>query len=168
MDLRSRLLDAAAQLLDAEGLEAVTIRETARQCGVSHGAPRRYFPSRTTLLGHLAKRVAGELAAELDDTDESPPGLADAYVAFAARRPNAFDLLLRNDLLEASGADLRSATIPLIERWRRAWLAAHPADDDTEALARLMAVHGIASLVSHHAHKAIGLDPATLLAAVVK
>jgi len=143
----------------------VTIRETARRCGVSHGAPRRHFPSRTTLLGHLAKRVAAELAAELDGTDESPRGLADAYVAFAARRPNAFDLLLRHDLVEASGADLRSATLPLIRRWQTAWLAAHPAD--TNALARLMAVHGIASFVSHHAHTVIGLDPAELLTAVI-
>ncbi|MGI5231515.1 TetR/AcrR family transcriptional regulator [Actinoallomurus sp. CA-142502] len=53
-DLRQRLLDAAAGLLDDSGIEAVTIRETARRCGVSHGAPRRHFPSRTSLLGHLA------------------------------------------------------------------------------------------------------------------
>ncbi|GLY86385.1 TetR/AcrR family transcriptional regulator [Actinoallomurus iriomotensis] len=167
-DLRHRLLDAAAGLLDDSGIEAVTIRETARRCGVSHGAPRRHFPSRTSLLGHLAKRVAVELGGELDATDETPLRLARAYVGFAARRPHAFDLLLRHDLLEASGADLRSTTLPLIGRWRDAWRARRPADTDADALARLTAVHGIASLVSHHAHEVIGLDPDALIDLVLR
>ncbi|GLY82064.1 TetR/AcrR family transcriptional regulator [Actinoallomurus iriomotensis] len=115
-DLRQRLLDAAAGLLDDSGIEAVTIRETARRRGVSHGAPRRHFPSRTSLLGHLAKRVAVELGGELDATDETPLRLARAYVGFAARRPHAFDLLLRHDLLEASGADLRPRSAPALTR----------------------------------------------------
>jgi AcrR family transcriptional regulator len=167
-DLRHQLLDAAAELLDASGIEAVTIRETARRCGVSHGAPRRYFPSRTVLLGHLAKRIAGELAAALDGAEGGPLGLARAYAAFAAGRPHAFDLLLRHDLLEASGANLRSATLPLLDRWREAWQAQHPADSDIDALARLSAVHGIASLVSHRTHEVLGLDPDELLERVLR
>lgn len=161
MDLRERLLDVAAELLDDSGIEAVTIRETARRCGVSHGAPRRYFPTRAALLGHLARRIAADLGADFDGTDESPLQLARAYVAFAARRPYAFDLLLRHDLLEASGADLRSVTLPLVERWQQAW----GADD---AVPRLTAVHGIASLVSHQAHEVIGLDPDELIEVVLR
>lgn len=162
-DLRGQLLDAAAELLDADGADAVTIRETARRCAVSHGAPRRHFPSRTALLGHLAKQVAAGLTADLDATDGSPHELARAYVAFAAHRPHAFDLLTRHDLVQSSGADLRSATLPLVERWRNAWRARHSADTDADALVRLAAVHGIASLVSHRAHEAIGIDPDGLL-----
>ncbi|GAA1979006.1 TetR/AcrR family transcriptional regulator [Amycolatopsis minnesotensis] len=158
-DLRGRLLDAAAQLLDADGADAVTIRETARRCAVSHGAPRRYFPSRTALLGYLANRVAADLTADLDATDGSARALALAYVAFAARRPHAFDLLTRHDLVHASGAGLRSATLPLVERWRDAWRARHSAGTDADAIARLAAVHGVASLVSHRANEVIGIDP---------
>ncbi|WHT16525.1 TetR/AcrR family transcriptional regulator [Crossiella sp. CA-258035] len=167
-DLREQLLGAAAELLDQDGVEAVTIRETARRCGVSHGAPRRHFPSRTSLLGHLATRVAGELGAALDRTDEQPDQLARAYLDFAAARPHAFDLLLRHDLLEASGANLRSTMIPLVGRWCAAWRSAHPADTEEDALARLVAVHGIASLVSHQAHRAIALDVAALVTRVLR
>ncbi|WP_086824375.1 TetR/AcrR family transcriptional regulator [Allokutzneria sp. NRRL B-24872] len=166
--LRNQLLDAAARILDENGIEAVTIRETARQCGVSHGAPRRHFPSRAVLLGHLAKRVAAELTEEFDATDGDPRRLAKIYVEFAARRPHAFDLLLRHDLLEASGADLRSTTLPLVARWRDAWCAQNPADSDADALARLTAVHGIASLVSHRAHEVVGLEPEELLGRVLR
>ncbi|MCK2244482.1 MULTISPECIES: TetR/AcrR family transcriptional regulator [unclassified Crossiella] len=162
-DLREQLLNAAAELLDESGPEAVTIRETARRCGVSHGAPRRHFPARNVLLGHLAKRIAGDLAAKLDHTDETPDRLARGYLDFAVRRPHAFDLLFRHDLLEASGADLRSTTIPLVRRWCVAWLARHPTDTETDALARLVGVHGIASLTAHRAHAALGLSPESLL-----
>lgn len=126
-------------------------------------APRRYFPSRTTLLGHLARRVAADLTADLDTTDGSPRELARAYIAFAARRPHAFDLLTRHDLVRSSGADLRSATLPLVERWRNAWCAEHSTGTEADALVRLAAVHGVASLVSHRAHEAIGIDPDGLL-----
>lgn len=159
-DLRHQLLAAAGTLLDAEGLEAVTIREVARQCGVSHGAPRRYFPTRTVLLGHLAKRIAGELAEELTG---APQELARGYVAFAQNRPHAFDLLQRHDLLAGSGAELRSATLALVERWRAAWLVDHPGDTAADALARLVAVHGIAAFVAHRAHEVIGLEPVPLI-----
>ncbi|MBP2478415.1 AcrR family transcriptional regulator [Crossiella equi] len=167
-ELGERLLTAAGELLDSSGIEAVTIRETARRCGVSHGAPRRHFPSRTALLGHLAKRLAESLHAELDGTDGTPAGFARAYVDFAAARPHAFDLLLRHDLLEASGADLRATTAPLVTRWCAAWQARHPGAGREDALARLLGVHGIASFVAHQSHRALGLDPVALLAVVLR
>lgn len=154
--------------MTADGIEAVTIREVARRCGVSHGAPRRYFPSRTALLGHLAVRVAGELDRNLDATDESPAQLAGAYVAFATRRPYAFDLLLRHDLLQGSGADLSATTIPLVDRWRRAWISGHPADEPVDALARLAAVHGIASLASRGTNAVLGINTTSVLERILQ
>ena len=49
-DLRRALLDATVQLIEEQGLEAVSVREVARRTGVSPGAPFRHFPSRTALL----------------------------------------------------------------------------------------------------------------------
>ena len=34
-----RLIQAGRQLLEDDGISAVTVREVARRCGVSHGAP---------------------------------------------------------------------------------------------------------------------------------
>lgn len=167
VDLRQQLLAAATQILDENGIDAVTIRETARRCGVSHGAPRRHFPSRTALLGHLARGVATALAIDFDATDGGPLPLARAYVAFAASRPHAFDLLLRHDLLEASGANLRASTMPLIDRWQSAWRSHHPAAERGDAMASLVAVHGIASLVSHRTNEVVRMDPEELLVRIL-
>jgi AcrR family transcriptional regulator len=165
-NLRDQLLAAAIGLLDEAGMEAVTIRDVARRCGVSHGAPRRHYATRTALLGHVAKDIADELAAELG-AEGDPQRIAETYLLFASSRPHAFDLLMRHDLLEGSGARLRSSTTALVELWRRAWLRTHPDASDRDALATLVAVHGIASLVAHGAAEALDLDPAELLAAVV-
>ena len=42
---REHLIATARRLLDADGLEPLTLREIARRGGLSHGAPLRHFPS---------------------------------------------------------------------------------------------------------------------------
>ena len=54
-DLRDRLVATGVELLTAEGTEALTLREIARRAGVSHGAPRRYFPTHRELLAAVAR-----------------------------------------------------------------------------------------------------------------
>ncbi|MEU0061112.1 helix-turn-helix domain-containing protein, partial [Streptomyces sp. NPDC006334] len=44
-DLRTRLVDVGVELLAEQGVDALTLREIARRAGVSHGAPRRHFPT---------------------------------------------------------------------------------------------------------------------------
>ena len=52
-DLRAALLQAAGEILEKEGLEALSLREAARRAGVSHNAPYRHFPDRDSLLAAL-------------------------------------------------------------------------------------------------------------------
>ena len=56
--LRSRLVDVGVELVTAEGVQALSLREIARRAGVSHGAPRRYFPTHLELLSAIARSVA--------------------------------------------------------------------------------------------------------------
>lgn len=169
-DLADRLLDAAHQLLTERGLEAVTIREVARMAGVSHGAPRRHFPSRAQLLAALAARGFAELGERVRrDTAGVAPGpallaAASAYVDQAAREPAMFDLMVRHDLVRGSGFRLRERSLPLVEVWVELYAAAHPRSDRTAALVALAAVHGIADLVAHQAIELVG-DPAVLVRA---
>lgn len=46
---RRALLDAAAELLDLGGPEAVTLREVGARAGVSRGAPYRHFADKDSL-----------------------------------------------------------------------------------------------------------------------
>src|ERR1700748_988092 len=69
-NLRAALLAQAEQPVRDRGLQALSLRELAREAGVSHAAPRRHFPDRQALLDALAQdgfdRLGRELSAALD------------------------------------------------------------------------------------------------------
>ena len=46
--------ERAAEIIDEEGIEALTLRGIARDLGVSHGAPNRHFQNKAALLAALA------------------------------------------------------------------------------------------------------------------
>ena len=45
-NLRTALLDAAERTMRDRGVQDLSLRELARDVGVSHGAPRRHFADR--------------------------------------------------------------------------------------------------------------------------
>jgi AcrR family transcriptional regulator len=51
---RRALLDAAADLLDTGGPDAVTLRAVGARAGVTRGAPYRHFPDKDSLLTAIA------------------------------------------------------------------------------------------------------------------
>ncbi|MGV0909140.1 TetR/AcrR family transcriptional regulator [Martelella sp. FOR1707] len=55
-DTRTRLVEAAAALLDEGGPAAVTLREVAGRVGLSHNAPYRHFKDKDMLLAGIAER----------------------------------------------------------------------------------------------------------------
>ncbi|MFY1674475.1 TetR/AcrR family transcriptional regulator [Plantactinospora sp. WMMB334] len=63
--LRSALLAAAERSLRAHGEEQLSLRELAREIGVSHAAPRRHFPDRQALLDALAEAGFERLHTQL-------------------------------------------------------------------------------------------------------
>jgi AcrR family transcriptional regulator len=65
--LRERLVDVGVELVTSEGASAVSLREIARRAGVSHGAPRRYFPTHLDLLSAIARRGFADLDAIVDE-----------------------------------------------------------------------------------------------------
>ncbi len=100
-NLRSALLAAAERTVRERGVENLSLRELAREIGVSHGAPRRHFPGRQALLDALAEtgfeRLGAQLRAAADRAgDEFQPRLeatATAYIRFATANPALLDLM---------------------------------------------------------------------------
>ncbi len=91
--LRAALLAEAERTLREDGIEALSLRELARQAGVSHAAPRRHFADRQALLDALAEagftRLADEVHAAIGnaggDYRARLRAAAAAYVRFATR-----------------------------------------------------------------------------------
>jgi AcrR family transcriptional regulator len=90
-DLRQALLRAAGEVLEKEGLEALSLRELARRVGVSHNAPYRHFPDRDSLLAALAAEGFEILGDALQSRARREMG--EAYVEFALAHPQRFRLM---------------------------------------------------------------------------
>ncbi|MGV9267936.1 TetR/AcrR family transcriptional regulator [Kitasatospora sp. NPDC003701] len=155
--LRARLVAAGVELVTGEGVHALTLREIARQAGVSHGAPRRYFATHVELLSAIARHGFDELAAALahaDDTAGTGPrerlaALARAYLDYAAAAPGMFELMFRHDLLEGSGIGLRQTSLPLFGTFTRLVAEVRPpsgAESAAVAGALWANLHGLAQL----------------------
>src|SRR4051794_35531942 len=100
-NLRSTLLSAAERTLASGGVAALSLRELARQVGVSHAAPRRHFAHKQALLDALAEegfvRLGGELRDAMDASDGSFDArlraFAHAYVRFATEHGALLELM---------------------------------------------------------------------------
>jgi AcrR family transcriptional regulator len=79
-NLRAVLLERAERMLRQEGVEGISLRELARQAGVSHGAPRSHFVDRQALLDALAERGFDRLTAQVEHEASSPGSFAEKLV----------------------------------------------------------------------------------------
>ena len=158
-----RLIQAGRQLLEDDGVSAVTVREVARRCGVSHGAPRRHFPTLALLLSAIAEVCLDELRTRLTDAEAGLKETARAYVAYAVEHPHAFDLITRHDVLAGSGRELRATSLPLLQQWQTRFAEQHPDTPEAAAIAAWASVHGVASLASRGVLELVGSDAEELL-----
>jgi AcrR family transcriptional regulator len=101
-DLRRALIDAALQLVEEGGPEAVSVREAARRAGVSPGAPFRHFDSRIALMTAVAEEAQRRFRAEIEAAlAEAPAGdplarlrcFGRAYLRWALRNPAHFETI---------------------------------------------------------------------------
>jgi AcrR family transcriptional regulator len=99
-NLREALLSAGERALESGGAPNLSLRELAREVGVSHAAPRRHFADKQALLDALAlagfERLGTALATAAsagDDFASRLLALARAYVAFATEHPALIALM---------------------------------------------------------------------------
>ena len=112
-DLRRVLIEAALELVEQGGVEAVSVREAARRAGVSPGAPFRHFQSRTALITAVAeeaqRRFRAEIASALDEAPARDPlarfrAIGVAYLRWAMRNPAHFEVISSGRHFDHDGA----------------------------------------------------------------
>ena len=98
-----RILDAAAALIDDEGVDAVTTRAIVDKAGIAAPSLYRFFADREQVLDALVERHLGQLSAFLDEAEKdwSPTSVEEfvdrelgAYADYYRRHPNAARLWL--------------------------------------------------------------------------
>jgi len=161
-DLRETLLRAAERMIDADVSRTFSLRELAREAGVSHAAPYKHFPDRGRLVVALAERWMGAFVAEQQAAaGEAEPreellSVGVAYVRYAHDHPARFTTIFdpalnrpRAPVTPAFGESVRQHTALLHDAVGRAVAAGVLPGDDvaTTAAALWSQAHGLATLV---------------------
>ena len=128
-NLREALIEAAVAIIDEQGVEQLSVRETAKRAGVSPGAPFRHFASRAALLTAVAEQATERLAASatqaLTAAAGQPPlqrlaAIGHAYLDWASAYPTHFRVISDHTQLDGGGSP---ATAQANEGLRRAMRA---------------------------------------------
>jgi AcrR family transcriptional regulator len=159
--LRRELLDAALRRFTERGTLDFTLRELARDVGVTHNAPYRHFATKAALLdalreegfARLADAERAALARAGEDVRARVRALGEAYVRFALAEPAAFRLMLAHpEEKEVGGAARATESFAMLERALEEGRASGATRTDLSsrelALAAWSLVHGLSTLLS--------------------
>ncbi len=112
-DLRRVLINAALELAEEGGPEAVSVREAARRAGVSAAAPFRHFDSRNALMTAVAEEAQRRFRAEIeralaeapaDDPLQRFRSFGLAYLRWAMKNPAHFEIISSGRHFDHDGA----------------------------------------------------------------
>ncbi len=99
MELRDACIVAAREFIAEHGIENLSLRDVARQLGVSHQAPYKHYPSRDHLLAEVVRRCFEGFAAHLDAREHFDDPLRDLdslgrqYMDYAQSHPLEYRLM---------------------------------------------------------------------------
>jgi AcrR family transcriptional regulator len=160
-DLRAELLRHAARRIEEAGAAGLSLRELARDAGVSHAAPRQHFRDKQALLDALAVSGLERLGRRLDTAlrgpgegfDERLTRFARAYVGFATEKPELLALMFARKDAPGASDELRAANEAAFAAPRA--MVDHAAangdiadtDADRVAMAILATIHGLAAII---------------------
>src|SRR4051794_2796759 len=161
-NLREALLEAGERALEEHGAQNLSLRELARDVGVSHAAPRRHFADKQALLDALALDGFERLGAELTGAlHSSSPGIegrmlafARTYVRFATRHAPLLELMFagkhRPGVAPEVGEAADRAFAASLLLFREGQTSGEIVAGDAEQLAMVAfaAFHGLAAMVN--------------------
>lgn len=161
-DLRQGLLEAALTLLKTKDAQSLSLREVARQAGVSHTAPYRHFVDKASLLEAVAEEGFVEFGHYLNEAVasanaepmESLKATGEAYVRYALDHPTHFRVMFSHfpaDLgpdsnLPTTAAGTFQILVDIIAKGQAEGLF-KTGDPAELAVGRWALVHGLAMLL---------------------
>ena len=108
-DLKAVILAKAAALVAERGADGISLRELAREAGVSHAAPAHHFTDRRGLFTALAAQGWRLLAEALADARPDFIAAALAYVRFALDHPGQYAVMFDRSLVDPEDPELVAA-----------------------------------------------------------
>jgi AcrR family transcriptional regulator len=145
----TRILDAAAALIDEQGVDAATTRAIADRAGVSYPSLYRFFADREEILDRLVERHTADLdalaqAAEKTWEITSPADLIslelDLHVGYYRAHPSAVRLWMGGRTSATVTRHVRGRMRTLAERMRTTLVTAGFIPEGTDLRIPLLAV----------------------------
>jgi AcrR family transcriptional regulator len=112
-NLVDALVTAAVELIEAEGVENLSLRDLSKRVGVSPGAPFRHFKSKTELLTAVAEQSMSRLtfavaealrACESADPIAKLGAIGHGYLNWALGNPTHFQIISSRTLIDFRGS----------------------------------------------------------------
>jgi AcrR family transcriptional regulator len=134
MSRREEILDVAAELLDAEGPDALTMRRIAEALGIRAPSLYKHVAGKEEIEAGLQERALRSMGEVLRAAGPDPWQIAVAYRRWATEHPRLYDLATRRPLRrgEISEGVESSAAAPVVaaaggdeHRARALWAMAH-------------------------------------------
>ncbi|MDP9100868.1 MAG: TetR/AcrR family transcriptional regulator [Actinomycetota bacterium] len=125
---RSRVLDAAVELADSHGIDAVTLRRLAEALGVHPTSIYNHLPSKEAILDGVSERLVEQacLGAAFPSWREWVRSFAHAMRGLAQAHPGAFAVFTRRPA-QGPGADAHLEAA--LDAFRRAGFAPRAANE---------------------------------------
>jgi AcrR family transcriptional regulator len=161
-NLRATLLAIAERKVEETGVAGLSLRELAREAGVSHGAPRPHFPDKQALLNALAVRGLDQLGERLNADVELRRGTSfekrllaftRVYVTFATEHPVLLELMFARKE-EPGAGEVRAANDRAFAAPQAliadAYAAGYITGDDADQVAMtvLATIQGLAAIIT--------------------
>ena len=119
-DLRDSLVQVAGQMLQNQGIDALSMRKLAEHVGVSRTAPYHHFKDKNDLLCAIAEdgfRLQDSIVSAEDC--QQLEALVQAYIQFATTHPAHYDLMYGGKIWKENLAteSLQSASRDSFRHW---------------------------------------------------
>ena len=117
-NLAEAVLSRAAEVIDQEGIEALSLRGIAKDLGVSHSAPNRHFKNKAALLSALAtdgwQKAASATLEAADATGSDNPhvrlnAMGRGYLRWAMENRALFRSIYHPDVSRQATEELEAA-----------------------------------------------------------
>lgn len=162
-DLKNALLEAALAQIARQGARALSLREVARETGVSHASAYRHFPNKESVLATIAEHgflglTAAMRAAVVRESGDQLSKLCAAgvaYVDFGVTYPHHLQIMFGDSVanhgaypaLVAAARQAYEVLDSLVREGQQAGRV-RKGDERTVALAAWAQVHGLTQLMA--------------------
>ena len=123
---REQLIAAAARVIARSGYDAATVRDVAREAGVSTGVIAYYFEGKDDLFAHVLRAASRAFRARLEHARDAAVTPRDHLLALAEAATPSDDEAIRAHALwidfwarAARDPALANLTVRLYDGWRR-------------------------------------------------